>query len=244
MMLYTVLTKAFHMSLAGGVLSLDKTAAFQTGISRPIVVGPLTGYLLGNAEAGLMVGVLLELLLIGNLPVGTYVPVHETGFTLLVTAITITAFGPRAGGALAQGQLSGAVQLIPAALLVSIPVSRIYRLAETYARGFNSRFFDSAVSALESGAGVNLVRQNMKGLVPFFLTHMVVLFITVTPLMAAASLVPVYAPEGAGGFLYPALAGCAVLGIAAALNAVRTVKSIYVFMASGIAVSVVWVLVG
>ncbi len=243
MMLESVLPKAVLLSLAGGVLSLDKTAAFQTGVSRPIVVGPLTGYLLGDVGAGLMVGVLLELLLIGNLPVGTYVSVHETGFALLVTAITITAFGPRTGGSLVHGQLSGAVQLIPAALLVSIPVSGIYQKADALARSFNSRFFDSAASALESGACVNPVRENLKGLAPFFLTHVVALFITLTPLMAAASLVPAYAPKAAGGLLYPAFAGCAVLGIAAALNAVYTVKSVYVFLASGIAVSMVWVFV-
>jgi mannose/fructose/N-acetylgalactosamine-specific phosphotransferase system component IIC len=133
--------------------------------------------------------------------------------------------------------------LIPAALLVSIPVSRIYQKADAFTRGFNRRFFDSAALALESGRSVNLARENMKGLVAFFLTHVIALFITVTPLMAAASFVPVYAPEAVPGFLYPALAGCAVLGIAAAFNAVYTPKSIYVFSASGVAASVIWMLV-
>ena len=242
-MLESVLAKAVLLSLVGGVLSLDKTAAFQTGVSRPIVVGPLTGYLLGDAGAGLMVGVLLELLLIGNLPVGKYVPVHETGLAILVTAVTITAFGPSAGGSPGQAGLFGAARLMPAALLVSIPVSRIYQKADALTRGFNRRFFDSAAAALESGRPVNLVRENMKGLVPFFLTSAIALFITIIPLMAAASLVPTYAPEAAGRFLYPALAGCAVLGIAAALNAVYTPKSVYLFSASGIVVSIIWVFV-
>jgi PTS system mannose-specific IIC component len=242
-MLESVLAKAVLLSLVGGVLSLDKTAAFQTGVSRPIVVGPLTGYLLGDAGAGLMVGVLLELLLIGNLPVGAYVPVHETGLAILVTAVTITAFGPGMGAEAGQAGFFGAARLMPAAFLVSIPVSRIYQKADAFTRGFNKRFFDSALAVLESGRPVNLVRENMKGLVPFFLTSAVALFITITPLMAAASFVPAYAPGAAGRFLYPAFAGCAVLGIAAALNAVYTLKSVYLFSASGIAVSIIWVFV-
>ena len=239
-MLESVLAKAVMLSLVGGVLSLDKTAAFQIMVSRPIVVAPLTGYLLGAAEAGLMVGVIIELLMVGNLPVGKYVPVHETGLALLVTAVTITAFGAGAG----SGGFLGAAQLIPAALLVSIPVSKIYQRVDAFTRGFNRRFFDSAVLTLESGSPVHPVRENMKGLIPFFLTNVVALFITITPLMAAASFVPAYAPEAVPGYLYPALAGCAVLGIAAAFNAIYTSKSIYVFSASAVAVSIIWVLVG
>ncbi len=238
-MLESVLAKAVMLSIVGGVLSLDKTAAFQTGVSRPIVVAPLTGYLLGAAEAGLMVGVIIELLLIGNLPVGTYVPAHETALALLVTAVTITAFGAGADFA----GFSGAARFIPAALLVSIPVGRIYRRADAFTRGFNRRFFDSVALSLESDSPVDPIRENMKGLVPVFVINVVALFITVTPLMAAASLVPAYMPEVVPGFLSPALAGCAVLGIAAAFNAVYTYKSIYIFSASAIAVSIIWVLV-
>ncbi len=239
-MFESVLAKAVMLSLVGGVLSLDKTAVFQTMVSRPIVVAPLTGYLLGAAEAGLMVGVIIELLMVGNLPVGKYVPAHDTGLALLVTAVTITAFGAGPG----SGGFLGAAQLIPGALLVSMPVSVIYQRADAFTRGFNRRFFDSAALALESGSPVDPFRENMKGLVPFFLTNVVALFITITPLMAVASFVPAYAPEAMPGFLYPALAGCAVLGVTAAFNAIYTPKSIYVFSASAAAVSIIWVLVG
>lgn len=235
----SILLRAVLLSLAGGVLSLDRTAAFQTMVSRPIVVGPLIGYLLGNAGAGLMVGVTLELLLIGDLPVGAYVPVHETGLTVLVTAITVMSLGPGAGPSPGEGYFSGAMQLIPGVLLVTIPVSKVYQRADTLARSMNRRFFHSACSSLESGGSVNVVRENMKGLVPFFLTNVIALFITVTPLMAAASLMPKFAPEALPGFLYPALAGCIVLGIAAAFNAVYTVKGIYIFSVSGIVVATI-----
>ncbi len=235
----SILLNSVLLSLAGGVLSLDRTAAFQTMVSRPIVVGPLIGYLLGNVGAGLMVGVTLELLLIGDLPVGAYVPVHETGLAVLVTAITVTALGPGAGPSPGEGYASGAMQLIPAVLLVTIPVSKIYQRADALARSINRRFFHSASSSLASGGPVHIVRENMKGLVPFFLTNVIALFITVTPLMAAASFMPRFPPEALPGFLYPALAGCIVLGIAAAFNAVYTAKGLYIFSASGIAVAAI-----
>ncbi len=239
----SILLKAVLLSLVGGVLSLDRIAAFQTMVSRPIVAGPLIGYLLGNAGAGLMVGVTLELLLIGDLPVGTYVPVHETGLAVLVTAITVTALGPGAGPSPGEGYASDAMQLIPAVLLVTIPVSKIYQKADTFTRSINRRFFNSACSSLASGGPGKVVRENMKGLVPVFLTNVITLFVTVTPLMVAASFMPGFLPGTLPGFLYPALAGCIVLGIAAAFNAVYTAKGIYIFSASGIAAAAILMVV-
>ncbi len=91
---------------------------------------------------------------------------------------------------------------------------------------------------------MNIVRENMKGLVPFFLTNVIALFVTLTPQMAAASFIPRFAPEALPGFLYPALAGCIVLGISAAFNAVYTARGIYIFSASGIAVAAILVVMG
>ena len=125
---------ALTISAAGGLLSLDRTAAFQTMVSRPIVAGPVTGYLLSNVEAGLVSGMLLELLFIGDLPVGAYMPAHETALTVLVTALTAVMLG--VAGSAGVGALFAvpAFKALPIALVIAVPFGRVYRLADDTAR--------------------------------------------------------------------------------------------------------------
>jgi mannose/fructose/N-acetylgalactosamine-specific phosphotransferase system component IIC len=62
-------------------LSLDGTALGQFMVSRPIVVGPVTGWLLGHPDIGTELGALIELIWIGDLPVGTHLPLDLTILT-------------------------------------------------------------------------------------------------------------------------------------------------------------------
>ncbi|MBE9537336.1 MAG: PTS sugar transporter subunit IIC [Proteobacteria bacterium] len=77
------------VSFTGGLISLDRTAAFQVMISRPIVAAPLVGLMLGDPLTGLKVGLLLELLWIGYLPVGASVPPDETVVSIAATAVSV-----------------------------------------------------------------------------------------------------------------------------------------------------------
>jgi len=47
--------------LLGGVVALDKTEAFQTMLSQPLLIGPLAGLCLSDLQGGLRIGVLLQL---------------------------------------------------------------------------------------------------------------------------------------------------------------------------------------
>src|SRR5512144_793268 len=92
----------FHMvlailgiALAGGVIGLDRTAAGQFMVSQPIVAGPLTGWLLGDTAAGVVVGAVLELIWLLDMPVGTFVPADAT--LGAVSATAIAALGSPAG---------------------------------------------------------------------------------------------------------------------------------------------------
>ncbi|HAV42911.1 TPA: hypothetical protein DCX15_02705 [bacterium] len=77
-----MLSKILLASLIGGLFSLDERAVAQTMISRPIVVSPLIGFILGlvsgNPAAGLadglFIGVILELIWIKVIPIGAHVP--------------------------------------------------------------------------------------------------------------------------------------------------------------------------
>ena len=48
-------------SLLGGALALDATSVGQLMLSRPLVAGLLSGWLAGDARAGCLAGVILEI---------------------------------------------------------------------------------------------------------------------------------------------------------------------------------------
>ena len=65
---------------------LDRVALVQMMISRPLVAGPLTGLVLGKPLLGLEVGMLLELLWLGRLPVGAAIPPDDTQVSVGATS--------------------------------------------------------------------------------------------------------------------------------------------------------------
>jgi len=58
------------ISLWGGVIAMDTTAAMQIMLSRPLVSCTVTGLILGNLPLGFAMGVLLELIYINEFPIG------------------------------------------------------------------------------------------------------------------------------------------------------------------------------
>ncbi len=63
-------TSFLLLGLMGGLLTLDETALAQTWFSQPLPVGVLTGVLCGEPLTGLAIGLPVQLILAGNLPVG------------------------------------------------------------------------------------------------------------------------------------------------------------------------------
>jgi len=58
------------ISLWGGIVALDTTAAFQILISHPLVSGSVVGLMLGNFPLGFSIGIILELVWLNELPIG------------------------------------------------------------------------------------------------------------------------------------------------------------------------------
>lgn len=84
------------IALLGAVLALDTTSVGQTMVSRPLVAGPLTGWILGDPALGLAVGAVLELYLLVSFPSGgARFPEASTGTVVAVAAVA-PALGPGA----------------------------------------------------------------------------------------------------------------------------------------------------
>ena len=94
-----ILFSALLVATIGGFVDLDSTATWQFMFSQPIVAGPLTGVFLGfgfqaipaGLKLGLMVGTILQLLWIEQLPLGMNVPPDAALASLLSVGLGFTA---------------------------------------------------------------------------------------------------------------------------------------------------------
>ena len=71
------------LSLLAGVFALDVTAFGQVMISRPIVCGPIFGYILGDIVSGFWISLIVELVWINAIPMGTSIPQDVTVVSIL-----------------------------------------------------------------------------------------------------------------------------------------------------------------
>ncbi|MEK7841581.1 MAG: PTS sugar transporter subunit IIC, partial [Deltaproteobacteria bacterium] len=194
-----IVYQCFLASAAGGLLSLDRTAAFQVMVSRPLVASPVIGYILGDAMTGLLIGGVLELLFIGELPVGGYIPPHETMLTVVITAVSL--IGQKALGGIDiavfpywyLGGVGSADMffILGFAILIVIPMDIICRKADAAARVFNVRLFNAALAGLDKGLIKAVRTNNLKGLGVFFALNLSTIFVLT---LAGALLVYILLP--------------------------------------------------
>ena len=103
----------FLVAVLGGVLALDTTSVGQSMVSRPLVVGVLTGLLVNQPVLGATIGAILELYLLVSFPTGgSRFPEGATA-TVVAVASSAGVGGPGVlplaiGLGLVWGQLGGA----------------------------------------------------------------------------------------------------------------------------------------
>ncbi|MBW2505318.1 MAG: PTS sugar transporter subunit IIC [Deltaproteobacteria bacterium] len=137
---------------------VDRVAFGQFMISRPIVVGPLAGLILGDALIGLEIGMLLELLWLGRLPVGAAIPPDDTQVTLGATVLALH---------LEQTLTVHGMPLVLLCVLVAIPLGKFGQSFDRLARNVNDRFNTKALTALKKGDVSSMERLHLMGLGSF-----------------------------------------------------------------------------
>ena len=165
------------VALVGGLVGLDRTAAGQFMISQPIVAAPLAGWLLGDANAGFIIGAMLQLIWVLDMPVGSFVPANAT-----VSAVTATAVAALTcpGGAPRS--------LIGFSILLSVGTVPFTMMADTYVRTWNSRLVDAAHTATGVDSARSLSKAHLTGLCAFFLKSAVLYALLLPAGLAAAAL--------------------------------------------------------
>lgn len=159
-------------ALAAVVLGLDRTAVCQFMISRPIVAGSLTGWLLGDPLTGLQIGAMLELLWLGRLPVGATIPPDDTQVAVGSTALALI-WGPSLGGP--------GLGFNVLCVLLALPLSKVGQFFDRTARNANGLLALDAARNIEVGRLEKAERLHLRGILYFgmaaFLTHVVIILV-------------------------------------------------------------------
>ena len=156
--------------LVAMVTGLDRVALVQAMISRPLVAAPLIGWLLGNPLVGLEVGMLLELLWLGRLPVGAAIPPDDTQVAVGATVLALT-IGPLLG-------MKG-MPFVILSVLVAIPLGKFGQVFERLARHANDRLAIAGCNALMAGSTKGLERYHLLGLASFALASLATAFVII-----------------------------------------------------------------
>lgn len=145
------------LALIAGLAAVERKGFLQAMLSRPIALAPITGWALGDVDAGLLVGPPLELFWLGAVNLGAALPAHEALGTAAIAGGTVLA--ARAAGTGATPELA------VLAVLVAAPLALLgRRLDRAVEGGLNERIARHAESALASHHLREAVRCNLYGL--------------------------------------------------------------------------------
>jgi len=151
------LLEALPIALLGALLGLDVVSFPQAMVSRPIVAATLAGAFIGNPPAGLLIGVVLEMIALDTLPFGAS-RYPEWGSAGVVGGALFAAQPPTMPGALPASLLAA---LLTASIsgwsmveLRRLIASRLERTRDRMEEG--SR--DALLSLHISGMSMDLLR--------------------------------------------------------------------------------------
>jgi PTS system mannose-specific IIC component len=144
-----------------GALAVERKGALQLMLARPLVLAPLLGFALGDAEAGLALGVPLELLTLGGVSLGASLPDNETLLAAALVSFVVPA-----------GIQLGATDepLAALGLLLLVPLGPLGQRLERWSEERNVALAERADQRLAEG-DLHSARVNLRGLLgPFVWT--------------------------------------------------------------------------
>lgn len=146
-------------ALVGGLAAVERKGALQLMLARPLVLGAVMGWALGDARAGLMLGVPLELLFLGGVNLGGNLPDNESLLTAALTAMVIPAG--------LETRLGADPPLAAMGLALLFPLAVFGRRLERAAEGRNDELLAEAMARAGKGDPA-AARVNLRGLwLPF-----------------------------------------------------------------------------
>jgi PTS system mannose-specific IIC component len=143
--------EALPIALLGALLGLDVVSFPQAMVSRPIVAATLAGAFIGHAPAGLLIGVVLELIALDTLPFGAS-RYPEWGSAGVV------------GGALFAAQPPGMPGALPASMLAALLTASISGWSMVVLRRHIGTRLERTRDLIEAGSRDALLGLHLSGM--------------------------------------------------------------------------------
>jgi len=145
------LIEALPIALLGALLGLDVVSFPQAMVSRPIVAATLAGAFIGHPPAGLLIGVVLELIALDTLPFGAS-RYPEWGSAGVV------------GGALFAAQPPGMPGALPACLLAALLTASVSGWSMVVLRRIIAGRLERTRDSIEAGSREALLSLHLSGM--------------------------------------------------------------------------------
>ena len=146
-----ILLEALPIALLGALLGLDVVSFPQAMVSRPIVAATLAGSFVGNPPAGLLIGVVLEMIALDTLPFGAS-RYPEWGSAAVV------------GGALFAAQPAGMPGALPASMLAALLTASISGWSMVVLRRTIAGRLERSRDRIEDGSRDALLSLHLSGM--------------------------------------------------------------------------------
>jgi mannose PTS system EIIC component len=161
--------KVVVVSIIGGFLCLDRTC-MQIMLSRPVVIAPLMGFLLGDVLTGLGIGAFLELLWIDKTQIGISVPPNDSLLAVMIVSSLL----------LANSQYDPPPhEVMTFAFLLFIPLGYVTQKMDTALIQSNERLSEKALQAAKAADTKGITRQHIRAIIETFTVYSFFLFITI-----------------------------------------------------------------
>lgn len=216
-----MLTQIVILSLVGGLLCLDRIF-LQAMLSRPIVIAPVAGFLLGDVYTGLIIGAIFELFWMDRAPIGIYIPPNDSVASAFAAALAILA-----------GQSLGAVtkELTALAVLLAVPFGILAKKMDVRMMAANDLLSDRALEAARSRDLREIENMTYLALGRAFVLYAGLLFILQVIFIPAVIYLYPKLPAQADGALTLTYYFLPVLGTAVALSTIKLRGAVPVFCA-------------
>jgi PTS system mannose-specific IIC component len=221
--------EALPIAMLGALLGLDVVSFPQAMISRPIVASAAAGSFIGNPPAGLLIGVVLEMIALDTLPFGAS-RYPEWGSAGVV------------GGAIFASQPESMAGALPAALLAALLTASISGWSMVVLRRAIASRLERTRDALEDGSRNALFSLHLTGMTLDLLRGFLVTIVAMVifaPLVKA--IVAVWGTDSATSNAVVVVIAAVVAG-GALWKVFHSVQRVLWFFFAGIVVWALWVI--
>ena len=189
--------------LAGSLLWMDRVFIFQFMVSRPLVMGPLVGFIMGDVRVGIIIGASLELLWLNAPPVGSYLPNDESFCTAVAVPVAVLAASFMEHTAAAG-----------LSLLLSLPASIVGRYLDMRLRTFNEGLITPGAPISEKDVSGAL----RKAVLRAFVLAFAVISLSASCLVAVIHAIKGFLPRAVTAPLTYVPFACIIIGLAALVS--------------------------